>query len=217
MSDDRVFVVDDNATARSSLRALLESAGYEVVDFASAVDFLDQDESQGSCLIADIRMPDMSGMELHETLVKRGSKLPVIFITGYGSVPLTVRAMNAGAVDFLEKPFDDETLLVSLRKALGISKREREISKEAATANELISQLTPRELEVLEQLVAGRSSKLVASELNISPRTVEVHRAHIKSKLHARCLSDLVRTALAASRQAVPNLRGGAQDQSPES
>jgi two-component system response regulator FixJ len=208
MSEDKIFVVDDNTSARSSLRALLESAGYEVLDYASAMEFLEQDESLGSCLIADVRMPEMTGMDLHEMLVKRGSKLPVIFITGYGSVPLTVRAMNAGAIDFLEKPFDDETLLESLKKALGIARKEREISKEAASANELISQLTPRELEVLEQLVAGRSSKLVASELNISPRTVEVHRAHIKNKLHARCLSDLVRTALAASKRSSTNLRG---------
>ncbi len=208
MAEKTVFVVDDDASVRKSLRALLESAGYKVLDFESAVDFLSGDETRGSCVIADIRMPRMSGLEMQDELTRRGSKLPVIIMTGHGDVPLAVRAMKAGAVDFIEKPFDDELMLSSIDKAMAIGRRERNSAAEASAANELISQLTPRELDVLEQLVAGRSNKLAAHELGISPRTVEIHRARIMDKLRARSLSDLVRTAIAASMREAPSLRG---------
>lgn len=199
MSERTIFVVEDDASVRESLRALLESADYKVIDFASALEFVAADERQGSCVIADVRMPGMNGLELQEELVKRGSKLPVIIITGHGDVSMAVRAMKAGAIDFLEKPFDDEVMLDCVRRALGVMDKKRDLMKEAQDANEQISRLTPRELEVLEQLVAGRSNKLVARELAISPRTVEIHRARIMDKLKARGLSDLVRTAIAAS------------------
>ena len=208
MAEKTVFVVDDDASVRKSLRALLESANYRVLDFESAVDFLAADETRGSCVIADIRMPRMSGLEMQDELARRGSKLPVIIMTGHGDVPLAVRAMKAGAVDFIEKPFDDELMLSSIEKAMAIGRRERNSTAEASAANELISQLTLRELEVLEQLVAGRSNKLAAHELGISPRTVEIHRARIMDKLRARSLSDLVRTAIAASLREAPSLRG---------
>jgi two-component system response regulator FixJ len=199
--------VDDDAGVRRSLRALLESAGFKVLDFPSAIEFLAGDQSRGSCLIADIRMPKMNGLDLQEELVRRGSHLPVIIITGHGDVPLAVRAMKAGAIDFIEKPFDDDRLLASIKKALHVGTRKRNLAQEASSANELLSQLTPREIEVLEKLVAGHSNKLVARELNISARTVEVHRARIMDKLQARSLSDLVRTAIAASGRNHTNLR----------
>lgn len=199
MSERTIFVVEDDASVRESLRALLESANYRSIDFPRAADFLAFDESRGSCLIADVRMPGMNGLELQEELVRRGSKLPVIIVTGHGDVAMAVRAMKAGAIDFLEKPFDDETMLECVRRALDVMHKKRDLMKEAEDASQQISLLTPRELEVLEQLVAGRSNKLVARELSISPRTVEIHRARIMDKLKARGLSDLVRTAIAAS------------------
>jgi len=199
MSDRTIFVVEDDASVRESLRALLESADYKVIDFGSALEFVAADERKGSCVIADVRMPGMNGLELQEEMVKRGSKLPVIIITGHGDVSMAVRAMKAGAIDFLEKPFDDEVMLDCVRRALDVMNKKRDLLKEAQSASAQISRLTPRELEVLEQLVAGRSNKLVARELSISPRTVEIHRARIMDKLKARGLSDLVRTAIAAS------------------
>jgi len=200
MSERTIFVVEDDVSVRESLRALLESADLKVIDFASAVEFLNSaDEQRGSCIIADVRMPGMNGLEMQEELVKRGSKLPVIIITGHGDVAMAVQAMKVGAIDFLEKPFDDETLLDCVHRALDVMEKKRDLMKEAEDASQQISRLTRRELEVLEQLVAGRSNKLVARELSISPRTVEIHRARIMDKLKARGLSDLVRTAIAAS------------------
>jgi two-component system response regulator FixJ len=200
MSERTIFVVEDDVSVRESLRALLESADLKVIDFASAVEFLNSaDEQRGSCIIADVRMPGMNGLEMQEELVKRGSKLPVIIITGHADVAMAVQAMKAGAVDFLEKPFDDEALLDCVNRGLEAMEKKRDLMREAQDASQQISRLTPRELEVLEQLVAGRSNKLVARELSISPRTVEIHRARIMDKLKARGLSDLVRTAIAAS------------------
>jgi two-component system response regulator FixJ len=144
----------------------------------------------------------MDGLELHEELIRRGIDLAVIIMTGHGDVPLAVRTMKAGALDFIEKPFDDEVMLRSVRRALEISRQSRDRRAEAKAAQELLALLTPRELNVLEQLVAGRSNKLAAYELGISPRTVEIHRARIMGKMNARNLSDLVRIALAAPLQA---------------
>jgi two-component system response regulator FixJ len=197
--DRRIYIVDDDQGMRRSLRALLESAKYAVQDYATAEAFLADDILSGDCLIVDIRMPEMSGLELQVELVRRGATLPVIVITGHADVPLAVRAMRAGAADFLEKPFDGELLLASLGRALKVGQRERDRQTEIKVALELISLLTPRERQVLSQLAAGRSNKLAAYELSISPRTIEIHRARIMDKLRARGLADLVRTALAAS------------------
>jgi len=198
-SDQTIFIVDDDPGVRKSLRVLLEASDFQVRDYPSAKAFLADNIKTGGCLIADIRMPEMGGLELQEELVRRAVALPVIIVTGHGDVPLAVRAMRAGAIDFIEKPFDGDLLLVSLQRAIDVGQRERNRSVEAQKALELISQLTPRERQVLEQLVAGRSNKLAAFELSISPRTIEIHRARIMDKLNARSLSDLVRTALAAS------------------
>jgi len=195
-----IYVVDDDHDVRDSIRILLESANYAVKDYASAKEFLADKPGAGHCLIADIRMPEMDGLELQEEVEKRKVGLPVVIITGHGDVPLAVRAMKAGAVDFIEKPFDDEMLLGSIRRALEIGNKTRSQAAEAAAAERLLALLTPRERNVLDQLVVGRSNKVAAYELGISPRTIEIHRAHIMDKMNARSLSDLVRISLAAGR-----------------
>jgi two-component system response regulator FixJ len=194
-----IFVVDDDAGMRGSLRALLQSADYPVRDYPSALAFLDDNITIGGCLIADVLMPEMTGWELQDEVVRRAIALPVIFITGYGDAPLAVRAMKAGAVDFIEKPFDDDTLLASVNRALEIGAAGRNRFAEAQHALKILARLTLRERQVLEQLVTGRSNKTAAFELSISPRTVELHRARIMDKLHAASVADLVRTSLAAS------------------
>ena len=203
MNDDQVFVVDDDADIRDSMRMLLEVAGFKVRSYTSAKHFLVDDHPKHGCLIADIRMPDMSGLELQEEVVRRHIDLPIVIITGHGDVPLAVQAMKAGAVDFLEKPFNDDLMLASIRRALEIGSRARSRAAESRAAQDLLSALTPRERGVLDKLVQGRSNKLVAHELGISPRTVEIHRAHIMSKMEASSLSDLVRLVLAADPDSV--------------
>jgi two-component system, LuxR family, response regulator FixJ len=193
-----LFVIDDDTAVRDSMRALLESAGFTVKAYGSAKAFLADYDSQGGCLIADIRMPEMDGLELQEEIARRGIELPVIIMTGHGDVTLAVQAMKAGAVDFIEKPFADDHMLENIRRALEIGRRSQNRSAETKAANELLALLTPRERHVLDQLVAGRSNKVAAYELGISPRTIEIHRAHIMGKMKARSLSDLVRVALTA-------------------
>jgi len=196
---DPVLIVDDDADVRDSLRALLESAGFEVRDYDCARSVLaDTRLGEGVCLIADIRMPDMDGLALQEELVNRRIGLPVIIVTGHGDVPLAVRAMKAGAVDFIEKPFDDELLLQSIGRARERGKENRGQASLAQRAAALIALLTDRERQVLERLVMGQPNKVIAYELDISPRTVEIHRAHVMEKLEAKSLSDVVRLALAA-------------------
>lgn len=193
-----VYIVDDDAAVCDSLRMLLESAGYAVQGFDTARSFLSDADLDRGCLVVDIRMPGMSGLELQEELGRRGVALPVIVITGHGDVPLAVRAMTAGAVDFIEKPFDDQRMLDSISRAFQIGSQKRSRAGEAQAARDLLALLTPRENDVLVQLVRGQPNKIVAHELGISPRTVEIHRASIMDKLKARNLSDIVRTALAA-------------------
>ena len=199
MADSPILIVDDDPDVRDSLRALLESSGFTVREHDSAKAVL-SDPALGSalCLIADIRMPEMDGLQLQEELNRRKSVLPVIVVTGHGDVPLAVRAMKAGATDFLEKPFDEELLLAAVQRARAAADQARMQSQTGETAARLIGQLTPRELDVLKHLVAGRSNKVIAYELSISPRTVEIHRAHLMDKMEARSLSDLIRMALAA-------------------
>lgn len=195
---EAVYIVDDDSAVRDSLRMLLESSGYTVRGFDTARSFLSDADLGSGCLVVDIRMPGMSGLELQEELARRGVALPVIVITGHGDVPLAVRAMTAGAMDFIEKPFDEQRMLDSVARALQIGGQKRGRADEAQAARDLLALLTPRENEVLSQLVRGQPNKIVAHELGISPRTVEIHRASIMDKLKARNLSDIVRTALAA-------------------
>jgi two-component system response regulator FixJ len=203
MTDDYIFVVDDDADIRDSMRMLLEVAGFKVRSFTSAKHFLADDHPKTGCLIADIRMPDMSGLELQEEVTRRHIDLPVIIITGHGDVPLAVQAMKSGAIDFLEKPFSDDMILGSVRRALEVGSRARGRAAETKAAKDLLAALTPRERGVLDKLVQGRSNKVVAYELGISPRTVEIHRAHIMNKMEASSLSDLVRLVLAAEPDSV--------------
>jgi two-component system response regulator FixJ len=198
MADQIVFVVDDDADARDSLCALLESAGVAAEAHESARTFLDAYQRRPGCLIADIRMPDMDGLELQEELNRRNAGLPVIVVTGHADVPLAVRAMKAGAVDLIEKPYDDALLLASVKRALAQAHGAREQAAATEAAKARIAALSVRERQVLELLVAGQPNKIIAFELDISPRTVEIHRAHVMEKMEAKSLSDLVRAAIAA-------------------
>jgi len=194
---ETVCVVDDDPGMRDSLRFLLESRGYSVRAFGSAMEFLKAAESNRSgCLIADVRMPDMTGLELQERLAQLGSRLRVIIITGHADVAMAVGAMKAGAVDFIEKPFNDDTLLDSVERALEQSRRLSTRQETSAELGDRLETLTAREREVLDHLVTGSPHKVIAHALNISPRTVEVHRARIMQKLGARNLADLVRMTM---------------------
>ncbi len=199
MSDDHtIFVVDDDEAVRDSLRILLSAAGYAAELYPSARAFLERngDASRG-CLLADVRMPDMDGLELQEELLKRKTGLPVIIMTGHGDVPLAVRAMKAGAVDFLEKPFDRAQLLACVEKALQRSDATSLSGAESESARQRIAELTDRERDVFDLLVAGHQSKVIAHKLSISPRTVQVHRGRVMHKLKVESLQDLVRLAIA--------------------
>lgn len=196
-SESVVHVVDDDEAMRHSLAFLLGSAKVAVRTFDSAVAFLDAlGEVRPGCVITDVRMPDISGIELLRRLRQLGVALPVIVITGHGDVPLAVEAMKLGAVEFLEKPFDDDVLLAAVRSAL--NRRERDARREAehAEIKERLGGLSTRERQVLGGLVAGQPNKIIAFDLGISPRTVEIYRANVMTKMNASSLSDLVRMAL---------------------
>ncbi len=194
-----IFIVDDDQDVRESMRALLESSGFAAETFDSAGHFLNGDRlGQTGCLIADVRMPDMDGLELQEELVRRKATLPVIMMTGHGDVPLAVRAMKAGAIDFLEKPVEEALLLESVRRALDAAQSTSVAANEAHEAEARIAGLTDRERQVLDLMAAGRPNKIIAYELDISPRTVEIHRARVMEKMQAKSLAELVRMVVAA-------------------
>lgn len=192
--DGIVFVVDDDPLIRDALRQLIKSVGLETCIFASAKKFLDMDPpKRPSCLVLDIRMPVMGGLDLQEELIRRGLPIPVIFITGHGTVPLSVRAMKAGAVDFIQKPFEDQDLLDAIHKALAKDKKIRIEQAEIRVAKQRIESLTPREHEVLVLVFHGKLNKQIAYELNISENTVKSHRASIMKKMMVNSLADLIR------------------------
>ena len=194
-----IFIVDDDDAVRHSLELLLDASGFRTVSFASGQAFLDAlaPDAQG-CVLVDVRMPGMGGLEVQEELRRRRSAVPAIVMTGHADVPLAVQAMRAGAADFIEKPFTDETIRASIARALeaGAQAREDQAANAAAAAHAAL--LTQREREVLNELVAGHPNKVIAHHLAISPRTVEIHRARVMDKMQARTLSDLVRMALKA-------------------
>jgi two-component system response regulator FixJ len=200
-----ICVVDDDEAVRDSLQILFEAEGFGVVAFASARDFLDDGLALAGCLVTDLRMPDMNGLELLGALAGRAEAPPVIMITGHGDVPMAVRAMRLGAADFIEKPFDPQVLVARVRDVLGAA-TSADTGAPAAThdTRRRLELLTPREREVLEQLVIGRSNKAIGLELAISPRTVEIHRARVMEKMAAGSLAQLVRLALAAGIDAGP-------------
>jgi two-component system response regulator FixJ len=197
MPDKTVFVVDDDAGVRQGLRFQLRAAGYSVEAFPSARSFLeDYHPRRGGCLLLDIQMPQISGLELQQTLNVRGWRIPVIFITGHGTVLLAIAAMKAGAFDFIEKPLREDALVESIERALRWNDKAYEERLERATLQTRAASLTPREREVFELVAAGEPNKAIARHLGISFRTVELHRAHIIEKLQARSLSDLIRMAM---------------------
>jgi two-component system response regulator FixJ len=197
MPDKPVFVVDDDAAVRQGLRFMLRAAGYSVEAFPSALSFLeDYNPRRGGCLLLDVQMPQMSGLDLQQQLNLRGWRIPVIFITGHGTVPLAIAAMKAGAFDFIEKPLREDAMLESIERALHWNDRAYEERLERATLQVRATLLTAREREVFELVAAGEPNKVIARHLGISVRTVELHRAHIIEKLQARSLSDLIRMGI---------------------
>jgi len=194
-----VHVIDDDEAVRQSLVFLLGTAGLEVRTYDSATAFLDAlPNVVAGCVITDVRMPVVGGLELLRRLRKLKLAVPVIVITGHGDVPLAVEAMKMGAADFLEKPFDDEALLASVRSALNALDRDRKREVERSEIKTRLSGLSSREREVLEGLVAGQANKQIAHALGISPRTIEIYRANLMTKMQAASLSDLVRMAMIA-------------------
>jgi two-component system response regulator FixJ len=195
-----VHLIDDDDAMRDSLRFLLTSAGVEVRDYPSATAFLSSLRGGGidGCVVTDVRMPDMTGLELLRRLHADHPGVPVIVMTGHGDVALAVEAMKSGAVDFLEKPFDDDALLARVTQAFGRRNEDNHRLAEREESARRIGQLSPRERDVLAGLVAGKPNKVIAGDLGISPRTVEVYRANLMAKLQAQSLSALVRIALLA-------------------
>jgi two-component system response regulator FixJ len=194
-----VFVVDDEDDIRDALRMLLGSVGLKVETFGSAREFLGAyDSTRPGCLILDVRMPGMSGPELQERLRTNQINIPIIIITGHGDVPTAVRTMRAGAVDVLEKPFGDQVLLERVQQALERDARQRREQAEREAAAARMARLTPREREVLQEIVAGKLNKVIAANLGLSTRTVEIHRARIMEKMQVRSVSNLVQVVLAA-------------------
>ncbi len=193
-----VHIVDDDEAVRQSLAFLLSTAGVPVRVYDSATSFLDGLASlQSGCLITDVRMPDMTGIELLQRLRAKAIELPVIVITGHGDIPLAVEAMKSGAIDFIEKPFAEEAILRAVRVAEGYVERQGRRSEEETAVAARLQSLSERERQVLDGLVAGKANKTIAYELGISPRTVEVYRANLMTKMQAKSLSELIRMAVA--------------------
>jgi len=194
-----VFVVDDDDAMRESLTWLIESVGLNVETYASADDFLKSYyPGRPGCVLLDVRMPGMSGLELQGHLQQQQVTVPVIMITGHGDVPMAVRAMKAGAIDFIEKPFNDEQLLESIRNALSIDDTRRDEQAFKAEIASRLAQLTPRESEVMDMVTAGKSNKEIANTLGVSAKTVEAHRAKVMEKMEAGSLAELVRLVVSS-------------------
>jgi two-component system, LuxR family, response regulator FixJ len=192
-----IFVVDDDAAVRDALKLLLRSVGHAVETFGSAQEFLDAyGEDRAGCLVLDIRMPGMSGLELQQKLNEQHSILPIIFITGHGDVPMAVEAMQAGAVDFIQKPFRDQDLIDRINQALEKDSSNRAALGERNDIRRRLETLTPREREVLDLVVHGKANKVIAGDLKLSQRTVEIHRARVMEKMQASSLAHLVRMVL---------------------
>jgi len=193
----RVYIVDDDEAMRDSLVWLLESHGLPVVAFGSASSFLDAYRADmRGCVVLDVRMPGMSGLELHDRLAAMRATLPVVFVTGHGDVPMAVSAVKKGAVDFIEKPFAEKDLLRLVTQALELEREQAGARQRQAEARRRLESLTAREREVLDLVVAGKPNKLIADELGISPKTVEVHRARVMEKMEVGSVAELVQLVL---------------------
>jgi two-component system, LuxR family, response regulator FixJ len=200
-----VFIVDDDEAVRSSLRLLIKSVGLIPTALGSAREFLEKyDPAQPGCLVLDVRMPEMSGLELQEQLNRQGAVIPVIFITGHGDVPMAVEAMQAGAFDFLQKPFRDQDLIDRIQRALEKDRANRAVLGERSLIRERLESLTPREREVLEMVSSGKPNKIMAADLGVSQRTVEIHRARVMEKMGASSLAQLVRMVMDLEEKSAP-------------
>jgi RNA polymerase sigma factor (sigma-70 family) len=199
MADGVVYVVDDDAAVRDGLKWLIESVDLQVAPCPSAQAFLDAyDRSRPGCLVLDVRLRGMSGLDLQAELARRDISIPTIVVTGHGDVPMAVRAMKLGAIDFVEKPFNDQELLERIQKAIEADLEARRGDRERAAACALLATLSPREREVLDLLVLGKANKEVADQLGLSTRTVEGHRARLMEKLSCGSLAELVRLSMRA-------------------
>ncbi len=199
-SEPTVFVADDDQAMRNSLKWLIESVAMRVETYSSAKDFINNYyPGRSGCLLLDVRMPGMSGLELQQYLNEQQIQIPIIIITGHGDVPMAVRAMKAGAVDFIQKPFNDEFLLDSIRNAMTLDEKMRNLQSHRAEIAQRLEQLTPRELEVMAMVTDGKSNKEIANALDVSSKTVEAHRARVMEKMQASSLADLVRMAIVAN------------------
>lgn len=197
--DQFVYVIDDDDAVRESLEFLLKTANIKVQGFDSAKSFLEMlPQIKSGCIVTDVRMPDVTGIDLLRRVKELGLDIPVIVITGHGDIALAVEAMKVGAIDFLEKPFDDELILTSVRSALDKDARGARQKAELAEIHDKLAGLSNREQQVLEGLIAGKANKVIAYDLGISPRTVEIYRANLMTKMDANSLSDLVRMAMTA-------------------
>lgn len=197
LKDPIVYVVDDDQAMVESLTWVIESVGLKAKSYTRAQEFLDAyDPLQHGCILLDVRMPGMSGPELQARLNNINATIPIIFISGHGDVPLAVRVMKAGAVDFLTKPFNDQVLLESINKALRMDKINREKLQESAQAEAKFALLSPREVQVLQGIVAGKQNKVISAELTISLKTVEAHRASVMKKMSVKSVSELVKLVL---------------------
>lgn len=189
-----VFIIDDDAAVRDSLADLMDSVGLTVQTYATAIDFLaDYSAELLGCLVVDIRMPGMSGLELQQELNRREAMLPIILITAHGDVSMAVQAMREGALDFIQKPFRDQELLDRVNQALKSCDKQHNSQRKTQSVKKHIHNLTPREHQVMQMIIEGKANKVIAIDLGLSQRTIEVHRANVMQKLEARSLADLVR------------------------
>ncbi len=196
-NESMVFIVDDDASGRDAVRCVLEATGFRVETYKSGTDFLDRyDRSQQGCLLLDVQMPEMDGLELQRLLSEEGIRLPIIVLTAHGNIPLAVNTVRMGAFDFIEKPFDDEALIARIQEAIAQHVQIDIDPAERALIRERLATLTDREREVLEKLVAGKWVKMIASELGTSPNTVKNQRTRILAKMEADSVPDLVRMVM---------------------
>ncbi len=196
-AESTVFVVDDDADLRESLGWLFESAGLRFKGYSTAQEFLTEYKfDEPGCLLLDVRMPGLSGLDLQEELRRRGVPPPIIIMTGHARVPMAVRALRGGAIDFIQKPFSDQSLLERVRQAIDLDRRTRQARMECARFADLLTHLTPREREVMGLVIAGKPNKIIADDLGISAKTVEIHRGRVMEKLQVESVAALVRLDL---------------------